>query len=117
MDLHDDIATSLSQIAILSEVARKDVTERPAAVTHPLARMVGISRELTGARGDIVWAINPYRDHLSDLVQRMRRFGGDLLNYFECLAPSPFLDSAIRRHPQRRPSFRLHPGNRGADRA
>jgi len=28
---------------------------------------------------DIVWAINPKRDHLRDLVQRMRRFGEDAL--------------------------------------
>src|SRR5258705_13637669 len=27
---------------------------------------------------DIVWAINPARDHLSDLTQRMRRFAGDV---------------------------------------
>jgi signal transduction histidine kinase len=26
---------------------------------------------------DIVWAINPHKDHLSDLVQRMRRFASD----------------------------------------
>ena len=28
---------------------------------------------------DIVWAINPKKDHLGDLAQRMRRFSGDLL--------------------------------------
>ena len=27
---------------------------------------------------DIVWAINPQKDHLSDLTQRMRRFASDL---------------------------------------
>jgi Signal transduction histidine kinase len=29
---------------------------------------------------DIVWAINPQRDHLSDLTYRMRRFAEDLLD-------------------------------------
>jgi len=28
---------------------------------------------------DIVWAINPQKDHLSDLTQRMRRFASDVL--------------------------------------
>jgi signal transduction histidine kinase len=28
---------------------------------------------------DIVWAINPQRDHMSDLTQRMRRFASDTL--------------------------------------
>jgi signal transduction histidine kinase len=30
--------------------------------------------------GDIVWAINPRRDRLSDLTQRMRRFASDVLS-------------------------------------
>jgi len=29
---------------------------------------------------DIVWAINPQKDHLSDLVGRMRRFAADMLS-------------------------------------
>jgi signal transduction histidine kinase len=31
---------------------------------------------------DIVWAINPHRDRLSDLTQRMRRFASDLLSVY-----------------------------------
>jgi signal transduction histidine kinase len=30
--------------------------------------------------GDIVWAIDPARDHLIDLVQRMRRFASEVLS-------------------------------------
>jgi signal transduction histidine kinase len=29
---------------------------------------------------DIVWSINPSKDHLSDLTQRMRRFASDVLS-------------------------------------
>ena len=99
MDLHDDIGASLSQIAILSEVARKEIGAGQGAVAQPLARVADISRELAGALGDIVWAINPQRDRLGDLVQRMRRFGSDLLNArnidFECLAPETLLNTEI----------------------
>lgn len=99
MDLHDDIGASLSQIAILSEVARKEVDAGGGVVTQPLSRVADISRELAGALGDIVWAINPQRDRLGDLVQRMRRFGSDLLNArnidFECVAPEAALDTEI----------------------
>src|SRR4029434_10696062 len=31
------------------------------------------------AMSDIVWAVNPNRDHLSDLTQRMRRFATETL--------------------------------------
>ena len=37
------------------------------------------SREMVDSMSDIVWAINPNKDHLSDLVNRMRRFAGDVL--------------------------------------
>jgi len=46
---------------------------------------------------DIVWAINPQKDYLNDLVQRMRRFGSDVLSgrgiAFEFNAPE--MDGSI----------------------
>jgi len=76
-DLHDDIGASLSQIAILSEVAQSGANG-PRNGT-PLKEIAGISRELVDSMSDIVWAINPEHDHLSNLVYRMRRFATDLL--------------------------------------
>jgi signal transduction histidine kinase/ligand-binding sensor domain-containing protein len=77
-DLHDDIGSSLSQIAVLSEVVRRQV-DGSVAVSKPLSTIATTSRELVDSMSDIVWAINPNRDHLSDLSQRMRRFASDLL--------------------------------------
>src|SRR5207245_155468 len=76
-DLHDDIGSGLSRIAILSEVARHQVSVE-APVGEPLAVIADASRDLVDSMSDIVWAINPNKDHLSDLVQRMRRFASDL---------------------------------------
>lgn len=76
-DLHDDIGASLSQIAVLSEVVRRQVG-RTNEVSQPLSTIATTSRELVDSMSDIVWAINPNRDHLGDLVQRMRRFASDL---------------------------------------
>jgi signal transduction histidine kinase len=77
-DLHDDIGASLSQIAILSEVAQR-VAGTNGHSSTPLSEIAGISRELVDSMGDIVWAINPEHDRLSNLVYRMRRFATDLL--------------------------------------
>jgi ligand-binding sensor domain-containing protein/signal transduction histidine kinase len=77
-DLHDDIGTSLSQIAILSDVAHQRAHESNSA--EPIERIGNLSRELLDSIGDIVWAIQPHRDHLSDLKQRMRRFAADMLS-------------------------------------
>ena len=78
-DLHDDIGSSLTQIAILSEVTRKRMdsgdNEKGA---EPLARIISVSNELVDTMSDIVWAINPKKDYLSDLLQRMRRFASDV---------------------------------------
>ncbi|MEW6367675.1 MAG: two-component regulator propeller domain-containing protein [Acidobacteriota bacterium] len=78
-DLHDDIGASLSQITILSEVLRKKTGDQEIEFSGPLDQIAKTSRELMEAMSDIVWAINPRRDRLSDLVIRMRRFASDML--------------------------------------
>lgn len=77
-DLHDDIGSSLSQIAILSEVVRQRVGRDERFVAEPLSQISGASSELMDTMSDIVWAIDPRKDHLSDLTGRMRRFASDV---------------------------------------
>ena len=77
-DLHDDIGSSLSQIAILSELASRHADPANPRLAEPLTDIAGISRELVDSMSDIVWAIDPERDHLDDLVHRMRRFASDV---------------------------------------
>jgi ligand-binding sensor domain-containing protein/signal transduction histidine kinase len=78
-DLHDDIGSSLTQIAILSEVAHQQTGAGASENgSEPIARIISVSNELVDTMSDIVWAINPKKDHLSDLRQRMRRFASDV---------------------------------------
>ena len=69
-DLHDDIGASLSQIAILSELVRGETDTQPESA-NTLDRIASISRDLVESMGDIVWSINPARDRVGDLLQRM----------------------------------------------
>ena len=78
-DLHDDIGSSLSQIAILSEVVTARVAPASAEIAEPLARIGTLSRESVDAMGDIVWAISPHPGTPIHLSQRMRRLASDLL--------------------------------------
>jgi PAS domain S-box-containing protein len=78
-DLHDDIGSSLTQISLLSEVVNRRVGSDEKPITKPLAMIADTSRELVDAMSDIVWAINPQKDHLSDLTGRMHRFAADVL--------------------------------------
>jgi ligand-binding sensor domain-containing protein len=77
-DLHDDIGSNLSQIAIMSEVARSQIARGDTSAMQQLSLIARISRESVDAMSDIVWAINPQRDRLGDLTGRMRRFAGEI---------------------------------------
>jgi ligand-binding sensor domain-containing protein/signal transduction histidine kinase len=77
-DLHDDIGSSLSQVAILSEVVRQRVGESDPEINASLTRIAEVSRELVDSMSDIVWAINPAKDRLYYLAQRMREFASDV---------------------------------------
>lgn len=79
-DLHDDIGSSLSQIAILSEVSQQRILSQQNGVSDSLAQIANTSRDLVDTMSDIVWAINPKRDKLSDLSQRMREFASDVFS-------------------------------------
>jgi signal transduction histidine kinase len=77
-DLHDDIGASLSQIAILSEVARVSGKGQGQA-DEPLERVAALARELVDSLGDIVWSIRAEPRGMDSLIRRMREFALDLL--------------------------------------
>jgi signal transduction histidine kinase len=78
-DLHDDIGSSLSQIAILSELARQDTANKTQDRIPRLDHIADLSRELIDSMSDIVWATDPSHDRLGDLAQHMREFAGEVL--------------------------------------
>ena len=104
-DLHDDIGASLTQIAILSEVARQQHMQGNGAILDPLNSIVNVSNELVETMSDVVWAINPEKDRLQDLIQRMRRFASDLLSakgvQFDFNAPTYVLETPLGANARR----------------
>ncbi|MBL8189978.1 MAG: ATP-binding protein, partial [Acidobacteria bacterium] len=110
-DLHDEVGSSLSQIAILSEVVRQKLrsgkhnapVENP-DTTEPIDKIAATSRGAIDAMSEIVWLANPLRDHLSDLTQRMRLFASDTLTAldiqlrFHGPEQDLNLDAEVRRH-------------------
>lgn len=75
LDLHDDLGAGLAQIAIQTEVARREVGPAP---SERLGRIAELSRSLRSSMDDIVWSIDPRKDHASDLFARMRRVASEL---------------------------------------
>jgi ligand-binding sensor domain-containing protein/two-component sensor histidine kinase len=78
-DLHDDIGSNLTKIAVLSEVAHQQLGPQSNVTESPLTAIGRISRESVASMGDIVWAIDPRRDTHQDLVRRMRQSAIDML--------------------------------------
>ena len=97
-DLHDDIGSNLSVVAGLSEVLRQKmciVDEHSAAQLSVIAK---VSQRSVDAMSDIVWAVNPQKDHLRDLIQRMRRFASDAFSArnIQLVFEAPEADQRIR---------------------
>ena len=78
-DLHDDIGSGLTRIAILAEGARRRHKARDPGMSGVLGAIASASRDLIDTTSDIVWAVNPRHDSLGDLTHRMRRFAEETL--------------------------------------
>ena len=78
-DLHDEIGSNLSLIAMIGEAARRRATN-DSQMARWLSTIAGTSRETVDAMSDIVWAVNPGKDRLIDLSQRMRRIAEEALS-------------------------------------
>jgi ligand-binding sensor domain-containing protein/signal transduction histidine kinase len=103
-DLHDDIGSSLSQIAILSEVARVGANGA-APAREPLEKIAALARELVDSMGDIVWSIRTEPNGMESLIRRMREFAIDLLATqgidFQLQAPLAGEDVELSLHVRR----------------
>jgi len=87
-DLHDDIGASLSQIAILSEVARGDAHLGQSGLEH-LERVATLARELVDSMSDIVWSIRAEPEGVDSLLRRMRARRQLFLIFKECILNAP----------------------------
>jgi signal transduction histidine kinase len=90
-DLHDDIGAGLSQIAVISDAVREQLKNSGTETASRLNKVSETARDLMESMSDIVWAVNPSRDRVEDLVTRLRKFSSDILSAanidFELVAP------------------------------
>lgn len=77
-DLHDDIGANLTKIGVLSEVVYQQASRAANGTAESLASIANLKRESVAAMGDIVWAINPKKDSLRELIRHMREFAGEI---------------------------------------
>lgn len=76
-DMHDEIGSSLTQIAVLSELAIRDINQK--SNTEEIIKKISrISRQVVDNISEIVWAINPKNDSLDNLAAYLREYASDL---------------------------------------
>jgi signal transduction histidine kinase/ligand-binding sensor domain-containing protein len=78
-DLHDDIGASLSRISMLSEIVKHQNGLSNPASADRLTQIASDARGLVDSMSDIVWAINPRRDSIESVVDRVCSFAADTL--------------------------------------
>lgn len=78
-DLHDDIGASLSNINILNELARRNISQ-PEKSKEYLSKASEDIQRISESLSDIVWNINPKYDNLQNLFIKMKRYAADMLD-------------------------------------
>jgi signal transduction histidine kinase/ligand-binding sensor domain-containing protein len=97
-DMHDDLGSGLTKIAIMSEVVKKQIHE-PEKAKQQLENISESSRELVDSLQDIIWVLNPKNDTLESLAAYTREYG---LKYFE-----PFGTEMRFNYPEKFPDIKL----------
>ncbi len=77
-DLHDEIGSTLSSIALFGIVASKSIKEDPDKADQLLMRINSNATQTIESMNDIVWAINAENDSMLHLISRMRNYASEL---------------------------------------
>jgi signal transduction histidine kinase len=75
-DMHDELGSGLTKIAILSEVMKKAPDERNAVID----KISDTARSLVGNLDEMVWSLNPHNDTLQQLIAYVSEHG---VQFFE----------------------------------
>lgn len=78
-DLHDEIGTSLSSIAIFAELIKREKKSTDNRFSDKLERIENTSRELVDKMSDIVWMVNPGNDKFEDALLKLKDYALTIL--------------------------------------
>ncbi|HTY10481.1 MAG TPA: two-component regulator propeller domain-containing protein [Bacteroidota bacterium] len=72
-DMHDEVGSTLTRIAILGELAQRSLDRRDETAAQ-LEKISEMSRNVIDNLGEIVWALNPKNDTLDNLLAYTRQY-------------------------------------------
>lgn len=78
-DLHDDVGSTLSSIAILTQVAKNQLANSPEKTQILLNQISENAQEMLDNMSDIVWTNKTLNDNFEQLIIRMQEFTAKML--------------------------------------
>jgi two-component sensor histidine kinase len=78
-DLHDDVGSTLSSIAILTQVAQNQLLDAPEKTKKLLHEISQNAQEMLENMSDIVWTNKTLNDNFEQLMVRMQEFSAKVL--------------------------------------
>jgi len=78
-DLHDEIGSNLSGIALFSRIAAVKLQSAPVQVPGLLNKISSFTQASEDAINDIIWMINSGNDTFEKIAVRMRKVSGEIL--------------------------------------
>ena len=102
LDLHDDVGTVMSGVAMQAEYL---AAAEPEDIKAEMTQISEMSREAIEKMRDIVWALNPRKDKFENLIDRMHSFaevilGNSKFNYtfdVKDIVGEKFISPELRR--------------------
>jgi signal transduction histidine kinase len=87
-DMHDDLGSGLTKIAILSEVTQRQL-QQPEKAEQQLHTISDSARTLIDNLSEIIWTLNPQHDNLDSLMAYIRDYA---TRYFDGMDVSAMFD-------------------------
>ena len=114
-DLHDELGASLTQISLLGKLTQQDLAEPEKARPH-VEKIASLARQGVKSVDEIVWAVSPRNDTLSQLLDYAGQYAVDFLNAagIRCRIDFPEKIPARELH-RRHPPRAVHGGQGGAE--
>lgn len=78
-DLHDDVGSALSSIALLSSIAQNGKAKSTLQPKEVFSRIGDTSKRMIDLLDDIVWSVNPENDRFNNILIRMREYAAEML--------------------------------------
>ncbi len=77
-DMHDDLGSGLSKIAIMSEILKTSLKDKDDV--ESVGKISKTANELVDSMSQIIWAMNPENDNIENILGYLRKFS---LDFFE----------------------------------